>query len=254
PAAGRATAIDPRRHGDRGRATGVDHHRGRHHPGSRGRGDLGQRDTQRLAGHLPDVPGDRRVPAHGGSGSMSTETTSVEQSSGTDDVKAIRRSEPRRGPGGGPMGGMGMPAEKSMNFGPSARRLIGRMAPYRVAVIAVILLGVSSVVLAVLGPKILGKATDLIFAGVVQQQLPAGQSQAQIIAQLRASGQDQTADLLSGMTLYPGQGMDFSGIARVLLIVLAVYVFSSILGWLQAYILNIVVQRTILRLRADVES
>ncbi len=185
---------------------------------------------------------------------MSTETTTTDAAS-TADVKEIRRSEPRRGPGGGgPFGGMGMPAEKSMNFGPSARRLIGRMAPYRVAVFAVIILGVSSVVLAVLGPKILGRATDLIFAGVVQQQLPAGQSQAQVIAELRASGQNQTADLLSGMTLYPGQGMDFAAIGRVLLIVLAVYVFSSILGWLQAYILNIVVQRTILRLRADVQS
>ena len=186
---------------------------------------------------------------------MSTETTATTSAADNDDVKQIRRSEPRRGPGGGgPFGGMGIPAEKSMNFGPSARRLIGRMSPYRVGVIAVIILGVSSVVLSVIAPKILGKATDLIFAGVVQQQLPAGQSQEQIIAGLRAAGQNQMADLLSGMTLYPGQGMDFSGIARILLTVLAVYVFSSILGWLQAYILNIVVQRTILKLRADVES
>ena len=120
---------------------------------------------------------------------MSTETTATTSTADNDDVKQIRRSEPRRGPGGGgPFGGMGIPAEKSMNFGPSARRLIGRMSPYRVGVIAVIILGVSSVVLSVIAPKILGKATDLIFAGVVQQQLPAGQSQEQIIAGLRAAG------------------------------------------------------------------
>ena len=62
---------------------------------------------------------------------------------------------PRRGPGGGgPFGGgMGMPAEKSLNFGPSAKRLLRRMNPERIGLFFVILLGVISVTLSVLGPE-----------------------------------------------------------------------------------------------------
>ncbi|MBX3194692.1 MAG: ABC transporter ATP-binding protein [Microbacteriaceae bacterium] len=165
-------------------------------------------------------------------------------------------SAPRRGPGGGggPFGGMGMPAEKSMNFGPSARRLLRRLAPERVGLVFVILLGVLSVVLAVLGPKILGQATDIIFEGAISSSIPAGVTQEQIIAQLEASGDQQQADFLRGLTLTPGQGIDFDALALVLGIVLLLYVLSSVFSWLQAYILNGVTQRTVFRLREEVEN
>ena len=116
---------------------------------------------------------------------------------------ATNRPPARRGPmGGGPFGGMGMPAEKSMTFGPSAKRLLGRLRPHRVGVIAVVLLSVVSVTFAVLGPKLLGQATNIIFEGIISKSLPAGATQQQVIDQLRASGDDQRADLLSGMTLH----------------------------------------------------
>src|SRR4051812_14283499 len=110
----------------------------------------------------------------------------------------------RRGPGGGPFGGMGMPAEKSMTFGPSAKRLLGRLRPHRAGVVAVVLLSVVSVTFAVVGPKLLGEATNIIFSGIISKSLPAGVTQQQVIDGLRASGDDQRADLLSGMTLTPG--------------------------------------------------
>ncbi|MCD1571955.1 ABC transporter ATP-binding protein [Agromyces mediolanus] len=161
----------------------------------------------------------------------------------------------RRGPmGGGPMGGMGMPAEKSMNFGPSAKRLVGRLAPERGPVVFVILLGVVSVVFSVLGPKILGQATNLIFEGFFSAQLPAGATKEQVVEGLRAQGQDQQADLLSSLNLTPGQGIDFGAVATVLLWVLALYVLSSLFGWAQAYVLNGVTQRTVYRLRREVEE
>ena len=70
--------------------------------------------------------------------------------------------------GGGPFGGgIGMPAEKSLNFGPSVRRLLGRMRSERLGLIAVVLLGVISVVFTVIGPKLLGNATNIIFDGIV---------------------------------------------------------------------------------------
>ncbi|MGE3446407.1 MAG: ABC transporter ATP-binding protein [Microbacteriaceae bacterium] len=163
---------------------------------------------------------------------------------------------PRRGPGGGggPFGGMGMPAEKSLNFGPSARRLVGRLKPERAGMVFVILLGVLSVVLAVLGPKILGEATNIIFEGAISSTIPAGVTQQQVIDQLEASGDQQQADFISGLTLTPGQGIDFDALAMVLGIVLLLYVFSSVFSWLQSYVLNGITQRTVQRLRREVEA
>ncbi len=167
----------------------------------------------------------------------------------------VRR--PAGGGGFGPRGGMmgsTMPAEKSMDFWPSAKRLVRRLRPERVGVVTVMLMTVVGVTLSVVGPKILGNATNLIFEGVIGQQLPAGITQEQAIAALRADGQDQLADLLSGMTVVPGQGVDFDQLGRVLLLVLALYVASSLIMWLQAFILNGLVQRTAMRLRRDVED
>ena len=170
-------------------------------------------------------------------------------------VTPARAPIPRRGPGsGGPFGGMGMPVEKSMTFGPSAKRLLARLSPHRVRVVFVVLLGVASVMFTVLGPRLLGDATNLIFEGAISKSLPAGVTKEQIIEQLRASGDDQRADLLSGMNLNPGQGIDFAALQQVLVIVLALYVLASVFGWLQALVLNRVVQDTVFRLREEVEA
>lgn len=123
--------------------------------------------------------------------------------------------------GGGPFGGMGMPAEKSMTFLPSAKRLLGRLRPERTPLVFVIVLGVLAVVLSVLGPKILGEATNIIVRGV----FPA-----------------------------PGTGIDFAALQMVLGIVLLIYVLSSVFSYLQGYVLNGVTQRTVYRLRQDVET
>ena len=165
----------------------------------------------------------------------------------------------RRGPaapGGmrGPMMGLGMPAEKSMDFGGSGRRLLGTLRPERGPVAVVIALAVTSVALVVLGPKILGTATDIIFRGVLGRRLPAGISTAQAIAAARARGQGTFADLLGGMNVVPGAGIDFDRLGRILLTVLTVYVGSFLFGWLQGRLTAGIVQRTTFRLRAAVES
>jgi ATP-binding cassette subfamily B multidrug efflux pump len=168
---------------------------------------------------------------------------------------------PRRLPAGaGAQGGgprwmsAGMPAEKSMNFGPSARRLLGMLRPQRLQLLSVIGLAVVSVGFTVVGPKILGQATDLIFSGVIGKRIPAGVSAQQAVDAERAAGHDHLADMLAKMHLVPGAGIDFTRLGRVLLLVLGLYVAASLLGWLQGYLLNGVVQRTILRLRADIED
>ncbi|WUU26862.1 ABC transporter ATP-binding protein/permease [Kribbella sp. NBC_00662] len=141
-----------------------------------------------------------------------------------------------------------------MNFLPSAKRLLGRLRPHRMQVSGVILLAICSVGLSVLGPKILGRATDIIFAGAIGKQLPSGLTKAQVIEQTRASGNGRLADLLQGIDLIPGVGIDFDALRNVLLLVLALYAGAFFLSWAQGYILNGVVQRTILSLRKDVED
>lgn len=136
----------------------------------------------------------------------------------------------QRRPMGGHMGGMqGLPAEKAMTFGPSAKRLVGRLRPERAMVAIVIVFGVLSVLLSVAGPALLGLATNIIVDGVFG---PTG----------------------SGGLVGEGTGIDFAALQALLGGVMLVYVFSSVLAWAQAYVLNGVTQRTVYRLRDEVQA
>jgi ATP-binding cassette subfamily B multidrug efflux pump len=171
-----------------------------------------------------------------------------------DTVSAARGMAAQRRGGGPPWAGAGQPAEKASTFGPSASRLAGRLRPERRGVVAVLVLGVVSVTLTVIGPKVLGSATDLIFAGVIGKRLPAGMSAAQAAAQARAAGNNTVAGVIEAQHVVPGAGIDFSALAGVLLGVIAIYVCAAVFGYAQGYLLNGVVQRTIYRLREDVEA
>lgn len=161
------------------------------------------------------------------------------------------------GPMGGPMGrGVGLPVEKARDFGHSARRLLATLRRETHLLVVVLVFGVVSVALSVIGPKLLGDGTDIVFAGFISLEfadVPAGTTQQDIVDQLIANGQQEQADLLSTLSFVPGAGIDFDALARILLVVLAVYVGASIFGWLQARILTGVVQRAMNRLRGDVE-
>lgn len=162
---------------------------------------------------------------------------------------------PAMGPGrGGPFAGMNVPAEKASNFGASAKRLLGTLRPERVWLGLVLVFAVFSVALNVIGPRLLGEGTNLIFAGVVSKQLPPGASKEAVIAGLRAAGEHAKADMLNAMPLTPGVGIDFAALSSVLLWALALYVLAAAFGWMQAYILNGVVQRTVYRLRERIEA
>jgi ATP-binding cassette subfamily B protein len=175
-------------------------------------------------------------------------------------MSSTQQDAPRRGPmggGRGPFGGMGQPVSKAQNFGPSARRLLGTLRPDAGLLVVVLLLGVVSVALNVMGPKLLGAATNVVVAGFASLQfknVPPGTTQQQIIDAMRASGHGQQADLLSGMTFTPGAGIDFQQLALILTGVLALYVFASLFAWLQARLLNGIVQRGMHRLRMQVEE
>ncbi|MET9489329.1 ABC transporter ATP-binding protein [Nocardia sp. NPDC006630] len=148
----------------------------------------------------------------------------------------------------------GAPDAKAKSFGPSLKRLLHRLAPERLYLSIVFVLAVASVVLNTLGPQILGNATNLIFDGVVGKQLPAGMSKDQAVEQLRVGGDSTFADMLASMNVIPGTGVDFSAVGHVLSIVLALYISAAVFGWLQAFLLNVVINRTIKRLRNEIEE
>ena len=141
-----------------------------------------------------------------------------------------------------------------MDFGPSAKRLIGRLRPELAYVYAVIALAVVSVVLTVIGPLLLGRATDIIFSGVIGADLSPGATTAEAVAGARASGNDSFADMLSQMSVVPGQGIDFSALRDVILLAVGLFVLASLFTLVQGRLLNALVQRTIFRLRSDVED
>ncbi len=168
----------------------------------------------------------------------------MSESSNTPKLKETERVETAQAgpmPGRGPLGG-GMVGQKAMTFVPSAKRLIARMRPDRLSAVVVVLLGVASVALMAVGPRILGHATDLVFDGFIGRQFPPGTPDSAL------------PEAVQGRDVVPGVGVDFDAVGRVLLLVLAIYAGAALLGWLQGFVLNTVVQNTVRRMRQDVED
>ena len=155
----------------------------------------------------------------------------------------------------GPIRGMvqGTPP-RCHGFAVSAMRLLKLLTPQRGPLTAMIVLSITGIAISAVGPRILGHATDLLFNGVIGRQLPAGITKEQAVAAARARGDDTFADLLSGMNLVPGKGVDFSAVGHTLALALVLYLVAALLIWLQARILNVTVQRTMRALRSDVED
>jgi ATP-binding cassette, subfamily B, multidrug efflux pump len=120
------------------------------------------------------------------------------------------------------MSTVGMPVEKSENFSATAKRLLRLMADEKYLVILIMFLAVVSVALVVLGPRILGHATDILFDGLTKRD---------------------------GQT-----GVNFESLHRTLFFALGLYVMSFVLAYSQTFMLAGVVQRTMFTLRADVEA
>jgi ATP-binding cassette subfamily B protein len=146
------------------------------------------------------------------------------------------------------------PALRPRNFAESAVRLVKLLAPQRRTAIAVTALSVVGTAIGVVVPRILGHATDLLFNGVIGRQLPAGITRDQAVAAARAHGNNAFADLLSGMHVVPGQGVDFGAVARTLALALVMYLVAALMIWVEARLLNVTVRRTLQGLRSDVED
>ncbi|WP_304519220.1 ABC transporter ATP-binding protein [Actinoplanes aureus] len=165
-----------------------------------------------------------------------------------------RPPRPMGGPPAARMMMAGGPPEKLKDFKGSTKRLLGLLKPQRALVGAVLLFGIASVTLSVTGPYLLGKATDVIFNGVIGRMLSGDVTKDEAIAGLRARGDDGLADVLAGSDAIPGQGIDFTRLAHVLAWVALIYLFAWVFGVLQGRITARVVQTAVLDLRNQVES
>ncbi|UOZ11969.1 ABC transporter ATP-binding protein/permease [Amycolatopsis sp. WQ 127309] len=148
----------------------------------------------------------------------------------------------------------GAPPEKALDFKGSLKRLLRLLAPQRAALIGVLVLGAASVALTVIGPKILGQATDAILAGVLGKAVPPGVTKEQVVAGLRAQGNGTLADIYGRVDLVPGVGIDFDKVGQILLTVLALFVIASFFGLIQARLTTTLVQHAVYRLREQVEE
>lgn len=120
--------------------------------------------------------------------------------------------------------GMAPPVTKADDFAGSVRRLFGLLLPHRILLIMVVVLSIGSVVLSVLGPRIIGFAVDEVYRGALSHYN------------------------------HHGTGIDFDKVGNILLWAALVYVASSLLMWMQAWILAGLVQRVMGVLRERVEA
>ncbi|MFF2650476.1 ABC transporter ATP-binding protein [Streptomyces sp. NPDC058045] len=157
------------------------------------------------------------------------------------------------GPGGRMMAGGG-PDQRSMDFKGSGKRLLGQFRPEKPTMIAMLCAGVLSVALSVVGPKILGRATDLVFSGIIGRKLPAGLTKEQAIEGLRQRGDKGVADMLSGMDFTPGHGIDFGAVGSVLLLALGTFLGAGLLMAVSTRLSTRAINLTVMRLRGEVQD
>ncbi|MFF1272884.1 ABC transporter ATP-binding protein [Streptomyces marokkonensis] len=157
------------------------------------------------------------------------------------------------GPGGRMMAGGG-PDQRSIDFKGSGKRLIGHFRPERLTILALLACVVLSVGFSVIGPKILGHATDLVFAGIVGREMPEGATKEQALEAMRERGEGDVADMLRSTDFTPGEGIDFTAVGNVLLFALAVFVAAGLLMAVATRLVNRAVNRTVFRMREDVQT
>ncbi|WP_203186123.1 ABC transporter ATP-binding protein [Streptomyces pratensis] len=146
------------------------------------------------------------------------------------------------------------PVERSMDFKGSGKRLLRRFSEEKSTLSLMLGAGTLSVALSVAGPKILGAATDLIFAGVVGRQMPDGTTKEQAVDGLREQGDGGLADMLTGVDFVPGEGIDFGAVGQVLLAALVVYVGAGLLMLVSTRLSIRVINRVVFQLREDLQT
>ncbi|HUX41085.1 MAG TPA: ABC transporter ATP-binding protein [Rectinemataceae bacterium] len=178
---------------------------------------------------------------------------------------------PGPGPGGGrgghamgPMGGMGRPAEKPKDFGKTMRRLLAYLKPHRARLVAVVFLAILSMSFNIVSPKIQGVVMDklkdafvarmVMGGGAVGAAPTAGSAMAPAAAQ-GPSGltEAQMADARRALRETGGK-VDYAGIGRILLTLLALYVLASLFMFVTQWVMSTVAQMTVSKLRREAQA
>ncbi|MDR0416829.1 MAG: ABC transporter ATP-binding protein/permease [Propionibacteriaceae bacterium] len=164
----------------------------------------------------------------------------------------------------------GRVAEKAVNFGPSFKRLVSYLGPERWRVLLAISLAACSVAITVAVPKVLGRATDVMFSGIIGKVVgiyldasgvdPSTVTRQQVL-DLMASGQgpagslsSSMTDMLTAMDFTPGVGIDFSRLAIIILWAVGLSLLGSLGQVVTGWLINGVVQRTVYRMREQVAA
>jgi ATP-binding cassette subfamily B protein len=164
----------------------------------------------------------------------------------------------RRGMGGGfgpPGHGAMIPVEKARNFRGTFRRFLGELRPERRGILLVVVVAFLSTAGQVFGPKILGNGINKLMDGLVGKSLsflPPGTTHDQAVQILRANHLP-LADLVAGTNAVPGVGVDFGALGMVLLGLAGLYLTATFFSWVAWYTMAGVAQRTVYRLRRDVD-
>ncbi|MGW6149955.1 ABC transporter ATP-binding protein [Bacillus mycoides] len=142
------------------------------------------------------------------------------------DRKIENRKQSGPGPGGGgPMGGGMRKIEKAKNFKGTMNKLLQYLKPYKLSILVVILFAIGSAAFTIVGPKILGNATTKLFEGLVSK--------------------------VSGA---PGAAIDFTYIGNIVILLLGLYILSTVFGIIQGYIISGVAQKVSYNFRKEIDE
>ncbi|MDK6241276.1 ABC transporter ATP-binding protein [Winkia sp. UMB10116] len=146
------------------------------------------------------------------------------------------------------------PGQKAKNPIRTIARLFATLRAEKLRVIAAILLTFICIVASVVAPRLLGRATDTIFAGMIGKNMQPGQSKADVIRQLAESGKGQMAKMLQSVDVVPGVGINYSLLGKLLLTVVLLYLVSAVLNWLSGLCTITAVQNVSYDLRQRVQA
>ena len=157
------------------------------------------------------------------------------------------RPKSRHAHGRGWRGGLGMPGEKARDVRGTLKRLADYLRPQRYRMLVVFMLAVASTLFAIVGPKVMGMAVTKLGEGVMLRYNHYVQLQ-------QAVEQNLPAWYVEQLRGQPLPGFDFDYIARILLMLVGLYLLSSLFAFLMAYIMSSVAQETVFVMRNDVKD
>src|SRR5262249_28725626 len=134
--------------------------------------------------------------------------------------------------------------QKALNFSESSKRLLRMLAPQRFLMISALTMGTLSVAFSVIGPKVLGNVTNLIFDGYLSSRF-RGATKAEVVQHLRETGHTTQAKLIGALNLHPGHGINFDQVGRTLLVVALIYIASALCAAIQGRAVNKMVQKAV---------